>query len=289
MITMNKFKPTTLPATELRHIKSKTTGKNYQISIAVPLAYTDDSIKFNLFDKPLASWPVVYVLDSNWFFGMVTGMVRIMSWDGRKTDALVVGIGYPEMETPQESVRNVFALRTDDLTPTRGATSEKYHTEWLKREVISGGGVQFLNFIKQELIPWIDQDYRTDPEKRTLVGHSYGGLFSLFAMFQEPGLFSSYIVSSPTLNFSEDFMFTLESEFAKKHKRLPAQLYLAAGEMEEGVEDTTLTAMYRFAALLESRKYKGLSLTKQVFLDNNHCEVPAPAFQAGLKLVLKKS
>jgi hypothetical protein len=83
-------------------------------------------------------------------------------------------------------------------------------------------------------------------------------------------------------------MFTLESEFAKKHDSLPAQIYLSAGELEEDADSTTLTDMYRFAALLESRKYTGFSLTKQVFLDNNHCEVVAPAFQAGLKMALKK-
>ncbi len=288
MISITKPKQTSLLATELRKMKSKATGKNYRISIALPYAYVDDSIKFDLFDKPLAAWPVVYLLDSDWYFGLITDMVRIMAWCGRTTDAIVVGIGYPEKETPQESMRNVFALRVDDLTPMQSEKSEKYNREWLKREVKSGGGGQFLNFIKQELIPMIEKDYRTDPARRILAGHSHGGLFTLFAMFQEPGLFSSYIALSPSLNFAENSMFTLESKYAKKHKRLPTQIYLSAGELEVGTDTTDLTDMYRFAALLESRKYKGFSLTKQVFLDNNHCEVTAPAFQAGLKLALKK-
>ena len=107
-------------------------------------------------------------------------------------------------------------------------------------------------------------------------------------MFEEPELFSSYIASSPSLDFAAHSMFTLESEYSKKDESLPVQLYLAAGELEEDTDSTTVTDMYRFAALLESRGYKGFSLTKQVFLDNNHCEVAAPAFQAGLKMALKK-
>jgi len=288
MITMTKPKQTSLLATELRQMKSKGTGKKYQISIALPYAYVDDSIKFDQFDNPLAAWPVVYVLDPNMYFGMITDMVRVMALDGRTTDAIIVGIGYPEKETPQESFRNVAALRLEDLTPMQSEKSEKYNREWLKREVKSGGGGQFLNFIKQELVPIIEKDYRTDPAKRILAGHSHGGLFTLFAMFQEPGLFSTYIASSPSLNFAENAIFSLEREYAKKHKRLPAQIYLSAGELEVGIDTTDLTDMYRFAALLESRNYKGFSLTKQVFLDNNHCEVTAPAFQAGLKLALKK-
>ncbi|OGN74855.1 MAG: hypothetical protein A2X25_15515 [Chloroflexi bacterium GWB2_49_20] len=286
---MTKPKRTSLLATELRQIRSKATGKNFQISIALPFAYVDDSINIAPFDKPLTAWPVVYLTDANWYFGMVTDIVRSMAWCGRTTDAIIVGIGYPEEESLRETWRKGVAGRTQDLTPMHSEKSDKYNSEWLQLDVNTGGGGKFYKFIKQELIPLIDQEYRTDPAKRILAGHSHGGLFSMFAMFQEPGLFSSYIASSPSLNFADNSMFTLESEFAKKHKSLPAQIYLSAGELEEGADTTDLTDMYRFAALLESRKYKGFSLTKQVFLDNNHCEVPALAFQAGLKLALKVS
>ncbi len=44
--------------------------------------------------------------------------------------------------------------------------------------------------------------------------------------------------------------------------------------------------MYRFAAILESRKYKGFRMTRQGFPDCNHCEVAPPALQAGLKMML---
>jgi hypothetical protein len=44
----------------------------------------------------------------------------------------------------------------------------------------------------------------------------------------------------------------------------------------------------RFGAILESRKYKGLTLVKRIFTDENHCEVITPGFQAGLKMALEK-
>jgi hypothetical protein len=46
--------------------------------------------------------------------------------------------------------------------------------------------------------------------------------------------------------------------------------------------------MVRFGAILKSRKYKGLSLVTQIFANENHCEVIAPGFQAGLKMALKQ-
>jgi predicted alpha/beta superfamily hydrolase len=68
---------------------------------------------------------------------------------------LLLGSADPEKETPQETVRNVLALCVDDLTPMQCEKSEKHNREWLKRKVKSGGGGQFHNFIKQELIPMI--------------------------------------------------------------------------------------------------------------------------------------
>ena len=286
---MTKPKPASLLATELRKLKSTATGKDYQISIGLPYACLDDSMDIAPFDKPLAAWPIVYLLDPMVFFGMVTGMVRFMLWDGRTTDAIIVGIGYPEGESLRETWRKGNVGRTYDLTPVPSEKSDKYNSEWLKLEAKTGGGPELFKFIKQQLIPLIEQEYPADPAKRILAGHSHGGLFTLFAMFQEPELFSSYIASSPSLDFAEHTMFTLESKYARKHKRLPAQLYLSAGELEVGNDETTLTDVYRFAALLESRKYKGFSLTKQVFLDNAHCEVAPLALQAGLKMALRNS
>jgi predicted alpha/beta superfamily hydrolase len=149
MIAMTKPKQAFLLATELRKMKSKATGKNYRISIALPYNY-NDSINIAPFDNPLPAWPVVYVLDSLWFFGMITDMVRYMSWCGRTTDAIIVGIGYPEEETPLETWRKGIALRTQDLTPMKSEKSEKFDSDWVKLEVKTGSGGKFFKFFKQE-------------------------------------------------------------------------------------------------------------------------------------------
>ncbi len=285
---MIKPKPAALLATECHPIKSKATGQDYEIAIALPYTYIQDALGGGPFSTPPATWPVVYLTDANWHLGMVTDFVREMAWCGRTSDAIIVGIGYPQDESSQEAWRATSALRSHDLTPVRIEKEEIAGTKWIKRQVTTGGGGKFFSFLKEELIPWVEQEYHADPARRILVGHSYGGLFALFALFQEPGLFRSYIAASPYLGNQEPSIVTMEREFAKTHTNLEAQVYLAAGELEESADDPTLTDMYRLAALLESRNYKGLSLAKQIFPDNNHCEVVAPALQAGLKWVLKK-
>ncbi len=283
---MNKPTRISLLATELRKMGSTITGESYKISIALPYTY-DKPMKMTPFDKPpAASWPVVYLLDPDWFFGAVTDSVRYMAWCSRTTDAIVVGIGKPEQESPGETVRKGMAWRTHALTPVHSEKSDQYNSEWLHMDVKTGGGREFLTFIKQELMPTIEREYRADPARRILAGHSHGGLLALFAMFQEPGLFAGHVVSSPSLDFAGGFMVDLECEYAKTHKKLPTRLYLSAGELEVGEDDTTLTDMYRFAAILESHNYRGFHLTKQVFPDCNHCEVAPAALQAGLKMML---
>lgn len=288
---MTALKQVSVMASEVRMLKSRATGKTYKLSIALPLAYNNDErVKIAPLDKLLDAWPVVYVLDPYWLFDMATGMVRYNSWSHRTTDALIVGIGYPEGKSVQATWQQSIASRTHDLTTRRSDRSEMYNSDWLKVRVKTGGGPEFLKFLKQELIPLIDQEYPTDPAKRILVGHSHGGGFALFAMLEEPELFHTYIASSPSLDYANNFLFQLEGEYAKKHKALHAEVYLSAGELEQVVadEDETLTNMYHFAAILESRKYKRFSMVKNVFPDCNHSEVMVPALHAGLRIALRK-
>lgn len=280
--------PVTVLASELRMIDSKATDRKYRITISLPLGYAkspDESWPFN--DTP-ALWPVVYVLDGNWYANMVTDMIRPTAWCGSITDAIVVGIGYPESDNPIEAFRESFTRRNADLTPVRDEAEEQSMQRQHKRPTPTGDSGNFLKFIKDELIPMIEQDYRADPSRRILVGHSYGGLFGAFAMFEAPGLFDTLILGSPTLTYGSRVMFQHEAAFAKAHTRLPAKVYLFVGELEEDANDTTVTDTLRFAAVLQSRKYEGFSLVKHIFPDQNHCEVATPGIQWGLKSALKK-
>lgn len=279
--------PATVLASEMRMMESQHTGRTYRITIGLPLGYSRSPGEGWPFNDTPATWPVVYVLDGNWYFGMVTDIIRPMAWCGSTTDAIVVGIGYAEDTDPIEAFRESFTRRDLDLTPIRDEAAEKA-MEAHKRPAPNGDALHFHQFIKEELIPFIEQAYRADPSRRILAGHSYGGLFALFGLFEAPDLFDTLIIGSPTLSYGNRFMFQREEAFAQEHKHLPAKVYLYAADLEEEINDTTLTDTLRFAVILQSRKYKGFSLVKRVFRDQNHCEVVAPGFQAGLKFALKK-
>ena len=284
-------KPATIPASEVRVMKSKYTGRKYRISISLPFASFKSDPDAWPFNEPLDRWPVVYVLDGNWYFGLITAMVRNMAWFGKwtgdTTDAIVVGIGYPEDKNPQEALCEQVANRFYDLTPGRDVEIEKWVEGSVRRPSPTGGGGSFLDFIKHELIPVIEQDFQADPRKRILAGHSLGGVFTAFALLEEPGLFDTYIIGSPSLAFGDRFIFKREELFARRRKKLAAKVHLWIGDREETLDDPAVSDVIRFGAILEGRKYKGLTLVKQIFADLQHNEVIAPGFLAGLKLALK--
>jgi predicted alpha/beta superfamily hydrolase len=180
-----------------------------------------------------------------------------------------------------------FTRRDHDLTPVRDEEVEKSMTKAHKRPTPNGDAAGFHRFIKDELIPFVEKEYRADPSRRILVGHSYGGLFGLYGLFETPDLFDSLIIGSPTLSYGNKWTFQREEAFAKEHKKLPAKVYLFVGELEESPNDQTLTDTLRLAAILQGREYEGLSLVRHIFPEQNHCEVAAPGFQWGLKHALK--
>jgi len=280
--------PATTLGSETHLMTSRHTGRIYRITISLPLGYAASPDTDWPFNNTPATWPVVYVLDGNWYSGMVTDIIRPMAWCGSTTDAIVVGIGYPEDPDPMEATRVSFVRRDHDLTPIRDEAVEQSMQKTFKRPVPNGDAGNFHRFIKEEVIPFVEQTYRAAPSKRILVGHSYGGLFALFGLFETPDLFDTLIVGSPTLSYGNRYMFQREETFAQGHTKLPITMYLYAAELEEDLHDTTLTDTLRLAAILQSRNYEGFSLTRHVFEDQNHCEVAAPGFHAGLKRALKK-
>lgn len=265
---------------------SKHTGRTYRISISLPYAYSNPE-RWPFGAKP-ERWPVVYVLDANFWFEMVAGIVHSMAWCGGTADAIVVGIGYPEAENPEDTWMETMARRNQDFTPVRSEAREKSMEEMTKRPIQTGDAKRFHQFIGNELIPAVERDYRADPSRRVLAGHSLGGGFSAFALFEAPDLFDAFVIGSCAASQFDQCLFKREEAFAQDHRKLTSKVYLWVGELEEGADNTTLTDTLRFAALLASRSYEGLSVVKQVLADLNHCEGVAPGFQSGLRFALKQ-
>ena len=71
--------------TESRVVTSTTTGRTYQISVALPRDYAEST----------GTYPVVYAVDANGEFGIVVESARLMRIDELVPPLIVVGVGYP--------------------------------------------------------------------------------------------------------------------------------------------------------------------------------------------------
>jgi hypothetical protein len=238
-------------------LKSAATGRDNDLYIHLPSNYTQDATK---------KYPVLYILDGQWDFKLMDSVLGGLVYDKFVPDMILVGITYSG-ENPDYD-----GLRAMDYTPSA--------TPQVKG---SGNGPNFLKFLKTELIPFIETNYRADSSHRVLQGSSYAGLFTLYAMFAEPGLFSAYLAASPAVPYGDRYAFKQEAEYARTHKELPVRLFLAVG----GSEGLTFPVK-EFMQTLQSRDYKGLKLETRVIEGERHAGNKPETFNRGLRFLFSE-
>ena len=251
-----KPQPVPLPSSELRRFHSDIMDQDLLIFVQLPLDYVSDGSK---------QYPVLYVTDGNRSFPIYANISTMLGFPPDNfPQVIVVGIAYDIKDMSQWA-----AWRTRDLTPTVNAGDEQYWQGLLSRmtgdttiRVETGGGPRFLSFICDELVPFIESEYRVSDQGRALAGISYGGLFTLFALFERPEVFQRYFAGSPSINYGNRVLFEMEKSFSDSHKDLQARVYLSIGGLEGPNGTATMKEM---AGLLESRNYPGLDVRTQVF------------------------
>jgi len=255
----SSFPKVTIANSELRTIKSTSTGRDYDLYIHIPKQYDKDQT---------AKYPVLYVLDGQWEFGLVSQVAASLIFDQYMPDVIIVAITYSGENADYDG------LRAMDFTPAP--------IEGLKG---SGDGPKFLKFLKTELIPFVEASYRVDPTRRVLMGASFGGLFTLYAMFSDPSLFSAYLADCPAIvagwpNYS---FFKQEADYARVHKDLAVKLYVAAGGW-----DPLSGPTQEFVHIVRSRNYEGLQLESRVIEGERHAGSVMEAFTRGLRFLFSE-
>lgn len=271
-----QHEPVPMPGSELRKVHSKIMDQDFYIYVQLPLDYVSDGSK---------QYPVMYMTDGNRLFPMVANISTVLGFPPTGfPQVIVVGIAYDIKDMYQWA-----AWRTRDLTPTVNKGDEQYWEGLLRSmtgdtsvQIETGGGPRFLSFICDELVPFIESEYQASDQGRALAGYSYGGLFTLFALFERPEVFQRYFAGSPSINYGNQVLFDMEKTYNQTHTNLHARLYLSIGGLED---QNWITGLKDMANILESRKYPNLDIRTQVFEGEWHSSAgPASIMRAFINL-----
>lgn len=231
---------TALFGTEERTLFCPTLGREYHLSVALPEGYKTTT----------QAYPVIYVLDGDAYFGMTVGLTSIAHWFKRAPEAIIVGISYG-----MESYDQWAQLRERDfkIPEVRDAPPDS-------------AANRFLDALTQEMIPFIEANYRAIPSDRCLYGYSSSGFFVLYALFHQPDAFQRYISGSGDLYIAYPYVIQHDAQLAARDPAKPIQLYLSAGELEED----QFPYFHQLVAFFEQGNYPGLTLTSEIYAGEGH-------------------
>lgn len=222
--------------------------------LSLPDSYNDST---NI-DK---QYPILILLDGSTHFKTASGIVHFMGSDKNRNHFMP--------ETIIVAIENVDRER--DFTVTKLKT---------KRPNRMGGGRNFLNFIQQELIPYIDKNYRTEPF-RTLVGHSLGGLLTLNSYMDKNSLFDAYISMDPSIWWDQEMMNDKVDSISSIS--LNKKLYIATANQGETNYERNKKRHDSLYALIKKKSNGKLNVEIEYFEKENHRSVPIIALYYGLK------
>lgn len=269
-----EVQPYVLPDTEVRTVPDPVSGRTYQIFVNLPQSYKD---------SPERRYPVLYVTDANYAFPLLNGIVRaVRDKETGLEDFILVGLSYAVGDDPVVS-------RNRDYTPTKAGSKAGN-----ARGDIHGGAEAYRRYLETQVLPLVDSTYRADATRRIFLGHSYGALLGAHTLFASPGMFSSYILGSPSFWYDRGHMFRVEEQYAAAHKDLPAKVFMYIGGFETlrpgdpryNDEDDMVGDMKRFEQALKARNYPSLTIASHVFDQEGHRSVVPSGFTRALKTVL---
>ncbi len=228
---------------ETLSFKSAILDEERQLNVYLPAGYeTNDTLQY----------PVVYLLDgsADEDFIHIVGLMQFANfpWVKLFPPSIVVGIA------------NIDRKR-DFTYPTRNKKDKADFPT-------TGGSAAFIQSIKEEIQPLIDQKYRTNAT-RTLVGQSLGGLLATEVLFKHPELFSHYMIISPSLWWDDQSLLSYAPKCLDPRFTDKTTVFVAVGKEGEIMESTDQA----LADKLKSAEHKAIRSWFHYMGDQGHANI----------------
>lgn len=227
-------------------IYSKVLKENRVCQVVLPTGYQKDSPQ---------KYDVLFVLDGGGDVKIASAIQQFSEESGYIPPLIVVGV-----------------LNTDrnrDLTPTPVSDVKN-----------SGGAARFLAFLKTELIPYIDQRYPSD-RRHLLIGHSLGGLFTVYSLLNEPDLFASCIAVDPSVWWDNRWVIRQAALKLDSLKLAGKRLFVSG---REGMKYRQMGLNVLDSVLLVNNK-SGLTEKSTAYTNETHNSVRLKSIYDGLRFI----
>ena len=217
------------------HMYDEELDLEFVIHAAIPPEYDENK-----------SYPALVMTDAVWRFGDIPEMYREME-SGKGTPAIIVTIGY---DYGINGANNEFRLKL-----------------FCEREK------QLLDFITDNMMPYLCENYAIDCSRSVLFGHSDAGVFSHYAAFNgdlyENDPFGAYIIGSPAFwndyfhQFPEAQQYADEYGCFDRNETFDKKLFITGGKYEDedyadyyNGNDSTLEGIEKLRQRLEAHGVK---------------------------------
>jgi predicted alpha/beta superfamily hydrolase len=202
-------------------------GEERRVIVHLPESYTQNADR---------RYPVVYVLDGTSQDGHTAETAASLARSGLMPKVIVVAIPNTAGNRPRDQTPPFIRLDVEKPDSPRGS------------------GDKFLAFLKTELLPGVDRDYRTAPF-RVLVGNSRGGLLVAYSLVADPELFDARFAFSTPLWREDAILVSKLQEVLASRPNLNTFLYMSVGEREN---ENIVGAYHRTVAMLKQHAPKRL-------------------------------
>lgn len=222
-------------------ITSKALNEDRRINVYLPQGFHPDSS---------TTYPVIYVLDGSMHedFPHIAGLVQFMNMYDLLPKSIVVGIA--------------------NVDRYRDFTSKSTFPEDLESLPTSGGAVDFIQFLKEELKPWVERQYPVSG-KNMIIGQSLGGLLATEVLMSYPDLFDQYVIVSPSLWWKEQALVNRAADYFTQESTLKKQIYLSLGKEHPVMHEVA----DKLADAIQQSGNQGLELVYDPILEEDHATI----------------
>lgn len=233
----------------------QTTSVNTETAYQIDVFYPDAGF-------PTTPVPIVVMLDGFWYHEMGAELLTELSQEGSIPKCLMVSIDYV-------SGSGVYERANDLIYPV------PYEEE-------TRVGPAFYRFLTEELVPHMEANYMIDTNQRVLIGHSLGGFFALYSLFDDPTApyFQKRIVASASIGLGDNELFVLEETVSTQVSDMDQDLFIGCGTL---VGSATIMHQELYERIAD-RSYPNMNIAFETY-PKTHGTDPYPSFKNGLRHV----